>query len=120
MFALLLCIAAGVKPIITPGSDDKLKSIQRLHGAAGVLGINYKKVQDIASEVMRLTDGLGVDVVINNIGLKSIPEDVASLRKRNGVISMVGFLGGLEADWAPSAIYGLMSKMAHLSKYQHL
>jgi len=114
MFALLLCVAAGVKPIITSGSDSKLQAIQKMEGATGALGINYKQTKDIASEVMRLTDGLGVDVVVNNIGVSSIPEDIASLRKRNGVISLVGFLGGLEAEWPPSTIFGLMPKLASL------
>jgi NADPH:quinone reductase-like Zn-dependent oxidoreductase len=118
MFALLLCVAAGVKPIITSGSDDKLKAIQKYGGETGVLRINYKTCQDIPAEVMRLTNGLGVDIVINNSGVSSIPQDIAALRQRNGVISLVGFLGGLEADWSPTELMGLMKKCGRIQYVQ--
>jgi NADPH:quinone reductase-like Zn-dependent oxidoreductase len=118
MFALLLCVAAGVKPIITSGSDDKLKAIQKYGGETGVLGINYKTCEDIPAEVMRLTNGLGVDVVLNNSGVSSIPQDIAALRQRNGVISLVGFLGGIEAGWSPSELMGLMKRHGRI-QYVH-
>lgn len=118
MFALLLCVAAGVKPIITSGSNDKLKAIQKLGGETGVLGINYKTCQDIPAEIMRLTNALGVDVVVNNSGFGSIPQDIAALRQRNGVISLVGFLAGIEADWSPKELLGLMHKRGHI-QYVH-
>jgi NADPH:quinone reductase-like Zn-dependent oxidoreductase len=112
LFALLICLAAGIRPIITSSSDEKLKDIQKL--GADVRTINYKTVSDQAAEVKRLTDGKGVDFVINNTGPASFPEDVSFLRQRGGVVSLVGFLAGTNGDWQPSAIMALMSKSAKL------
>jgi NADPH:quinone reductase-like Zn-dependent oxidoreductase len=112
MFALLICIAAGIRPIITSSSDKKLEDIRKL--GPDVRTINYKTVSDQASEVKRLTDGKGVDIVVNNTGPGSIPEDISFLRRRGGIISLVGFLSGANGDWQPLAIMGLMSKIAQL------
>jgi NADPH:quinone reductase-like Zn-dependent oxidoreductase len=112
MFALLLCIAAGITPIITSSSDEKLKSIQKL--SSKVLGINYKTSPDQTAEVMRITEGKGVDIVINNTGLASLPADIASLRAKHGVISLVGFLEGFAANWDPTVLFGLMGRSANL------
>ncbi|CAI9635753.1 unnamed protein product [Alternaria burnsii] len=87
---------------------------QKFGGETGVLGINYKTCQDIPAEVMRLTDGLGVDFVVNTSGFESIPQDIAALRKRNGVISLVGLLAGIEASWSPRELLNLMYKRGHI------
>lgn len=112
MFALLLCLAAGVRPIITSSSDKKLEDIRKLGPDIGT--INYKTVSDQALEVQRLTDGKGVDIVINNTGPASIPEDLSFLRQRGGLVSLVGFLDGLDGDWKPSTILTLLTKSAKL------
>ncbi|PCD30388.1 hypothetical protein AU210_010070 [Fusarium oxysporum f. sp. radicis-cucumerinum] len=112
MFALLICIAAGVQPIITSSSDEKLEVIKKL--GSQVRGINYKITQDQASEVKRLTDGRGVDFVINNTGPASIPTDISFLRQRGGTVSLVGFLDGVGGDWQPAAIMALMGKSARI------
>lgn len=109
---MLICLAAGIQPIITSSSDKKLEDVQKL--GADVCGINYKTVSDQASEVKRLTDGKGVDFVVNNTGPGSIPEDISFLRQRGGVVSLVGFLAGFSGDWQPSAVMALMSKFAKL------
>ncbi|KAF4973452.1 hypothetical protein FSARC_277 [Fusarium sarcochroum] len=112
MFTLLLCDAAGVVPIITSSSDEKLENIKKSCPRAQT--INYKTTSDQAGEVMRITNGQGVDVVINNTGIASIPSDIASLRKRGGRISLVGFLEGLTAEWKPETLLALMFKTAKL------
>ncbi|KAK5700478.1 hypothetical protein LTR97_004995 [Elasticomyces elasticus] len=112
MFALLLCRAAGLTPIITSSSDEKLESIKKLSPEAR--GINYKQHPDQVSEVARMTDGKGVDVVVNNTGVGSLITDIGSLRQRGGVVSLVGFLDGFKADWDPSALMAMMGKAARL------
>jgi NADPH:quinone reductase-like Zn-dependent oxidoreductase len=102
MFSLLICLAAGIRPIITSSSDKKLEEIRKL--GADVRTINYKTVSDQTAEVMRLTDGKGVDYVVNNTGPASIPEDIGFLRARGGVVSLVGFLAGVNGDWQPSRV----------------
>ncbi|SCO92394.1 related to zinc-binding oxidoreductase [Fusarium oxysporum] len=110
LFALLLCIACGIKPIITSSSDEKLEAIKKL--GPEVHGINYKSTTDQNAEILQATDGKGVDFVVNNTGPGSIPEDIGFLRQRGGTVSLIGFLNGLSGDWEPSAIMALMGKSA--------
>ncbi|RSL71785.1 hypothetical protein CEP53_001360 [Fusarium sp. AF-6] len=116
MFALLICVAAGIKPIITSSSDAKLERAKQL--GRDVQGINYKKHADVAAEALRLTGGKGVDYVVNNTGPASMPYDLQALRKKYGTISFVGFLEGFEADWSPSLLLTLMSKAAKIQGIQ--
>lgn len=114
MFALILCIAAGIKPIITSSSDDKLNEIKKLGSRENpVLGINYSTHPDWDVEAKRLTDGLGVDVVVNNIGATAMEKSINVLVKRNGTISLVGFLGGMpEQSQMPDCVLPVMKKTA--------
>jgi NADPH:quinone reductase-like Zn-dependent oxidoreductase len=104
--SVLICIAAGIKPTITSSSDEKLARLTKL--SPTVCGINYKTA-DVKSEVLRLTDGKGVDFILNNIGLSSIPDDLEMIR-RSGSIAFVGFLGGFTADWSPQVLLTLILK----------
>ncbi|RGP66195.1 hypothetical protein FSPOR_6815 [Fusarium sporotrichioides] len=70
-------------------------------------------ISNQASEVDRLTDGKGVDFVVNVTGPASIPEDLGFLRRRGGLVSLVGFLAGTDVYWEPSAIMTLMHKNAN-------
>jgi NADPH:quinone reductase-like Zn-dependent oxidoreductase len=112
MFALLISLAAGIKPIISSSSDAKLEKAKQL--GLSVQGINYKKQADFTAEVLRLTDGKGVDYIINNTGPASIPSDLQMLRKKHGTISFVGFLGGFQADWSPDVLLTLLTKAAKI------
>ena len=111
MFALLILIEAGVRTIITSSSDAKLASIKKLSPL--VEGINYRTTPDVAAEVRRLTGGHGADIVINNVGLPSIPDNLASLAY-GGTVSLVGFLDGLTADWSPQVLMGIMAKRGYI------
>ncbi|KAJ4355362.1 uncharacterized protein N0V89_003378 [Didymosphaeria variabile] len=112
IMSLLVCLAAGITPIITSSSDEKLERLKKISPA--VLGVNYKTTSDIAAEVLRLTDGKGVDYVLNNVGLSSVPDDLKMLRKYGGSIALIGFLEGFEAKWDPSVLMGLIAKAATL------
>jgi NADPH:quinone reductase-like Zn-dependent oxidoreductase len=114
MFALILCVAAGIKPIITSSSDNKLNEIKRLgSGDNPVIGINYSRQPDWDVEARRLTDGLGVDVVVNNVGATAMEKSINALVKRNGTISLVGFLGGApEQSEMPDCVIPVMKKTA--------
>ncbi|KAF3046207.1 hypothetical protein E8E11_009006 [Didymella keratinophila] len=112
MFALILCLSAGIRPIITSSSDDKIAAIKKLSPL--IQGFNYKMITDQYAEVQRLTNKRGVHFVINNTGPKSLMEDISFLCERGGTVSMVGFLAGFDADWAPGQIMSLMSKSAKL------
>lgn len=112
MFALILCLSAGIRPIITSSSDKKLGEIKKL--SPEICGLNYKTVLDQGAEINRLTDGRGVDFVVNNTGPKSLMDDISFLCERGGTVSMVGFLDGFDANWAPGDIMRLMHKNAKL------
>ncbi|KPM40132.1 hypothetical protein AK830_g6408 [Neonectria ditissima] len=111
MMALLICLAAGIQPIITSSSDEKLKAIKEISDQ--VQRINYKTTPDVASEVLRITNGRGVDFVVNNTGIASIPDDLKMCARR-GTISLVGFLDGFKADWDPSVLITILMKSVRL------
>lgn len=112
MFALILCLAAGIRPIITSSSDEKIETIKKL--SPEIAGLNYKTVTDQQAEIKRLTNRRGVDFVVNNTGPKSLMDDIGFLCERGGTVSIVGFLQGFNADWAPGDIMRLMQKAAKL------
>jgi len=111
MFALIICIAAGIKPIMTSSSDEKLDECKKL--ATNVIGINYRTTPDWDDEAIKLTDGLGVDVVVNNIGTSSMTKSINALVRRGGTISLVGFLGGFpDQSEMPDCVMPVMKKSA--------
>lgn len=60
-FALQFAVASGATVIATSSSDEKLRIATKL-GARHV--INYRTTPDWAAEVLKLTNGVGVDRVI--------------------------------------------------------
>jgi NADPH:quinone reductase-like Zn-dependent oxidoreductase len=114
IFALIICVAAGIKPIITSSSDDKLKEIKKLGSQENpVIGIKYGTHPDWNVEAKKLTDGLGVDVVVNNVGITATEKSINVLVRRNGTVSVVGFLGGFpDQSEMPDCIMPLIKKAA--------
>lgn len=112
MCALLFCLAAGIRPIITSSSDDKLEAIKKL--SPEIRGLNYTTAKDQGEEIKRLTDGRGVDFVVNNTGPNSLIDEIGYLSERNGTVSIVGFLEGFDANWSPSDIMRIMTKRAKI------
>jgi len=112
MFSLILCLSAGIRPIITSSSDEKIAAVKKL--SPEIQGLNYKSVADQSAEIKRLTNGRGVHFVVNNTGPASLMEDISFLCERGGTVSLVGFLAGFDADWAPGQIMSLMRKSAKL------
>ncbi|KAF7958295.1 hypothetical protein EAE96_001846 [Botrytis aclada] len=99
-FALLLCLGAGIKPIITSSSDKKL-DIAKAAGKVGeVETINYRTYPKWEEETIKLTNGRGVDIVVDNVGPAQAAQSLTALARR-GVLSLVGFLGGFTMDQIP-------------------
>lgn len=88
--------ARGVRVIATTSSADKA-SLAREAGAAEV--IRYER-DDVASEVSRLTDGRGVDVVYDGVGRATFHGSVDSLRPR-GMFVLYGAASGAVAPVDP-------------------
>ncbi|KAL3490676.1 alcohol dehydrogenase [Aspergillus germanicus] len=109
MFALLICLAAGIKPIITSSSDTKLSTARALGDAGVVQTINYKTHPNWEEKARDVTGGRGVDVVVDNIGPTAIVQNLCSLARR-GVVSIVGFLGGFKVDEQPEILGQVLMK----------
>lgn len=93
IFALQLAQLGGADVIITSSSDDKLGRAKKL-GAAH--GINYKTHEQWSKEVKKLTNGVGVDHVIEVGGVGTLEQSIRSARM-GGHISLVGVLAGPQA-----------------------
>ncbi|KAH6607129.1 hypothetical protein Trco_003442 [Trichoderma cornu-damae] len=90
ILALVLAARAGATVIVTSSSDAKLERAKKL-GASHV--VNYKQNTKWEEEVLRLTGGLGVDIVIDQGGAATILQSLQSVKQR-GQVSQVGFLSG--------------------------
>jgi NADPH:quinone reductase-like Zn-dependent oxidoreductase len=93
-FALQFVHALGGRPIVLSSSDQKLEKARAL-GAAGT--INYKKVPAWEEEVLALTDGRGVDHVIEVVGGENLNRSLRAVRV-SGTISFIGSMAGLRAS----------------------
>lgn len=93
IFALQFAKTREARVIITSGSEDKLQQAKQL-GAD--LTINYKSDSDWETTVHQMTDGKGVDVIIETVGGNNIDRSLKVL-KMGGYISVIGLLDGFEA-----------------------
>jgi NADPH:quinone reductase-like Zn-dependent oxidoreductase len=89
MTGLLLAKAAGAITIITSSSDEKLKLAKEKYGAEHT--INYKTTPKWAAEVNNITNGQGVDIILENGGSGTIAQSVECIA-RGGQIAVIGFL----------------------------
>jgi len=94
IFALQFAKAQGAQVIITSSSDEKLARTRQL-GAD--FTINYKTTPDWESVIPDLTDGKGVDLVVETVGGKNLQKSINALRM-GGHISIMGLLTELEAS----------------------
>ncbi|KAL8654310.1 MAG: hypothetical protein Q9226_003485 [Calogaya cf. arnoldii] len=87
-FMVLIASALGATVIVTSSSDGKLEIVKKL-GATH--GINYRTNPSWEEEVLRLTNGKGVDHAIEIGGAQSVEKSVHAT-KQGGLISLVGIL----------------------------
>ena len=92
LFALQFAKAHGSRVIITSSSDEKLERAREL-GADEV--VNYKANPRWADEVLRLTDGGGVDLVLETGGAATMSQSIQSAGI-DSTVFIIGFLGGTE------------------------
>ncbi len=90
MFALQFAKMMGALTIVTSSSDEKLARARTL-GADHT--INYKQYPNWADEVLDLTDGRGVDHVIEVGGPGTLPQSISACRI-GGHIELIGVLTG--------------------------
>lgn len=91
LFALQFAKAAGAKVIATTSTAEKVETLKKL-GADHV--INYREDEQWGTTAKKLTPGgAGVDHVIEVGGAGTLEQSSAAI-KFEGVISIIGFLGG--------------------------
>lgn len=105
--AIQLAKAAGATVLATASSDDRL---ERLREYGLDHPINYTKV-DVAQEVMKFTNGAGVNLVVDSVGGSTLEGSIASLAYR-GRISWVGQAGREEN---PPKVWTIMQKNASIT-----
>jgi NADPH:quinone reductase-like Zn-dependent oxidoreductase len=93
IWALQLAKAAGLRVIITSSSDEKL---ERARALGGDETINYRSVPEWQDEVVRLTGGLGADLVVEVGGNGTLGRSVAATRV-GGTVILVGGVSGFAA-----------------------
>ncbi|HEV8714991.1 MAG TPA: zinc-binding dehydrogenase [Candidatus Binatia bacterium] len=101
--AIQLAKLAGARVITTVGSAEKAARTREL-GAD--VALNYKE-QDFAAEVQKLTDGKGVDVIIENVAADNLAKDLPILA-RDGRIILIGTGTGKGPDGHFAVMYALM------------
>ena len=80
--AIQLAKRAGARVLATASSDERLEKLKPLGMDDG---INYK-THDVVSEVMRLTDKKGVNLVVDSVGGSTLQGSILSLGYRGRVL----------------------------------
>ncbi|MBX2861817.1 MAG: NAD(P)-dependent alcohol dehydrogenase [Vampirovibrio sp.] len=96
VFAAQLALAVGARPIVTSSSDEKLTKLQALGISAGDC-INYRNTPDWEESVLSLTDGVGVDHILEVGGAGTLEKSLACVRF-GGNIYQIGILAGVTKD----------------------
>lgn len=94
VFALQFAKAAGCHVIATSSTDAKLEKLQAL-GADQV--INYRECPEWGEKATELTDGKGVDLVVEIGGAGTVPQSIKAVGM-GGHISMIGVLTGFAGE----------------------
>ncbi len=110
LFALQFAKAAGARVIATSSSEEKLEKLERL----GVDTINYKAVPDWGRKAKALTDGRGVDHVIEVGGPGTLTQSIAACRT-GGHIALIGVLTGFVGEVAIPALFSNQIRISGIS-----
>ncbi len=91
--AILLCREAGHPCYVTAGGEEKCRRCEALGAAAA---IDYRR-EAFAERVRALTDGRGVDVVLDHVGAKYLERNLVSLAV-GGRLVQIDLMGGAQAE----------------------
>jgi putative PIG3 family NAD(P)H quinone oxidoreductase len=91
--AIQLGKAVGAKVAVTAGTREKLDRCAEL--GADIL-VNYRE-QDFVAELKEATDGVGADVILDNMGAKYLDRNVRTLAV-NGRLAIIGMQGGVKGE----------------------
>jgi len=91
--AIQLATALGHRVLATAGSDDKCRAVEALGAERG---INYRN-EDFAAVVKELTDGKGVDVILDMVAGDYVAREIDCLAD-DGRLVVIALLGGSKAN----------------------
>jgi len=91
--AIQIATALGHRVFATAGSDDKARACEKLGAERG---INYRS-EDFVAVVKELTDGKGVDVVLDMVAGEYVAREIDCLAD-DGRIALIALLGGAKAN----------------------
>jgi putative PIG3 family NAD(P)H quinone oxidoreductase len=91
--AIQIAKAFGARVFATAGSDDKCDACVALGADAA---INYK-TSDFQTEIARLTDGQGVDVILDMVAGSYVAKEVQCLRE-DGRLVIISVQGGVRSE----------------------
>ncbi|KAI0830274.1 NAD-P-binding protein [Trametes gibbosa] len=94
IFGLQIAVASGATVIATSSSDEKLEIAKKL---GATYTINYKKTPNWDEEALRITNGRGVDHIIEIGGVGTIMKSANAIRY-GGTVSIIGFVAEGAAD----------------------
>lgn len=97
LFAAQFALASGMRVIATTSSAHKAERLRKL-GVADV--INYRELPEWQNDVLRLTNGEGVDHVIEVGGGGTLRRSLQSVRF-GGTVSVIGLLSGFGHEIDP-------------------
>jgi NADPH2:quinone reductase len=92
--AIQMAKALGARVIVTAGSDDKCEACLKI-GADHA--INYK-THDFAEQAKKLTDGRGVDVILDMVAGSYVPREVECLAE-DGRLVIIAVQGGVKSEF---------------------
>lgn len=90
LFALAFAKMQGANTILISSSDEKLE-LAKSQGADHL--INYRSEPDWHKHARDITDGKGVDHIVDIGGADTLDKSIAAVRP-SGMISLIGVLGG--------------------------
>ncbi|HEY5810589.1 MAG TPA: NAD(P)-dependent alcohol dehydrogenase [Povalibacter sp.] len=111
LFALQFAKAAGARVIATSSSDENLGKLKRL-GADDL--INYKATPNWGEKARALTDGRGVDHVIEVGGPATFAQSMAACRL-GGHIALIGVLSGFAGEVLMPALFSAQLRVSGIS-----
>jgi NADPH:quinone reductase-like Zn-dependent oxidoreductase len=107
IWALQLAKAAGLRSIITSSSDAKLERAKTL-GARET--INHRTNREWQQVVQRLTNGRGVDLVLEVGGTETLSRSINSARM-GGSVAIIGGVSGFGGEFQPFSLIGGARKL---------
>ena len=99
--AISLCGASSVRSVVAAGSSERCRRCREL-GAE--VAVDYHD-GDFVAAAHELTDGEGVDVVLDCVGGPYLDRNLAAVRDGGSVI-VIGLMGGRHADLDLAALLG--------------